>query len=287
MLRNISKFFSVLFLVLLIIFSACQPDEEPKPDVLEAREIIDLSYGDHPRHKMDVFLPANRSKENTRLLIWIHGGAWIDGDKGEFVNFKPWFEAVQENYAYVSLNYRLFDVVRGTDKFPAQEEDIIMAMNFIKSKLSEWQVSEQVILSGGSAGGHLALLHSYKHNQDGFVKVTAAVFPPTELLTVGAVNPVIDLLMRQIIGSPQSNRQQYLDASPINFVTSQSVPTTFFHGDADNVVPIAQSYSLEDKLKEFGVPYYREYYPGQGHGFSDATNRNMIAQIERFINEQL
>lgn len=43
----------------------------------------------------------------------------------------------------------------------------------------------------------------------------------------------------QIIGSLQCNRQQYLDASPINFVNNQSVPTTFFHGDADNVVPIA------------------------------------------------
>jgi dipeptidyl aminopeptidase/acylaminoacyl peptidase len=278
-------FFSILILTVLV--QSCQQDKDPIPDDNVALELFDVSYGDHPRQKMDVFLPANRTRENTRVLIWIHGGAWVDGDKGEFVRFKPWFQAVQEDYAYVALNYRLFDVASGANKFPSQEEDIKRAMAYIKQKLPEWNVSEKVILSGGSAGGHLALLHSYKNNSDGLVKVAAAVFPPTELLTLGNGNPIITFLMQTLVGNPQSNREAYINSSPINFIDSQSVPTTFYHGDADDVVPIQQSYLLEAKLSENNIPKYFEYYPGLGHGFTDEIYRNMIRKIEEFINLNL
>jgi acetyl esterase/lipase len=275
----------ILFLALLV--QSCQQDKDPIQDENVALELFDLSYGDHARQKMDVFLPANRSMENTRVLIWIHGGAWIDGDKGEFVRFKPWFEAVQEDYAYIALNYRLFDVSTGANKFPNQEEDIKLALAFIKQKLPEWKVSENVILSGGSAGGHLALLHSYKNNSDGLVKVAAAVFPPTELFTLGNGNPLISFLIQTVVGNPQTDKEMYINSSPINFINSQSVPTTFFHGDTDDVVPINQSYLLEEKLREKNVPMYFEYYPGQGHGFTDQIYRNMIQKIEEFINLNL
>jgi hypothetical protein len=203
----------ILFLALLV--QSCQQDKDPIQDKNVALELLDLSYGDHTRQKMDVFLPANRSRENTRVLIWIHGGAWIDGDKSEFVRFKPWFEAVQEDYAYVALNYRLFDVSTGANKFPNQEEDIKLALAFIKQKLPEWKVSENVILSGGSAGGHLALLHSYKNNSDGLVKVAAAVFPPTELFTLGNGNPLISFLIQTVVGNPQTDKEMYINSSPL------------------------------------------------------------------------
>ncbi|MFD2203696.1 prolyl oligopeptidase family serine peptidase [Shivajiella indica] len=281
------KYLALPVLILLLFVQSCQPDKEPIEDENVAMELFDVSYGDHPRHKMDIFLPANRTRENTRLLIWIHGGAWVDGDKGEFVDFKPWFEEVQDDYAYISLNYRLFDVASGANKFPSQEEDIKMALDYIKQKLPEWKVSDQVILSGGSAGGHLALLHSYKNNSDGLVKVVAAVFPPTELFTLGNGNPLITFLLQTLVGNPETNSDMYINSSPINFIDSQSVPTTFYHGDADEVVPIDQSYLLEEKLRENNVPLYFEYYPGQGHGFTDQTYQNMIRKIEEFINLHL
>jgi len=281
------KYFLLPILILAGSLQSCQEDKDPIPDENAALELFDVSYGDHPRQKMDVFLPANRTKENTRVLIWIHGGAWIDGDKGEFTRFKPWFEEVQEDYAYISLNYRLFDVASGANKFPNQEGDIQKAMNFIKQNLSEWDVSDQVILSGGSAGGHLALLPSYKNNSDGLVKTAVAIFPPTDLFTLGKDNPLISFLIQNLVGDPVTNKEMYINSSPISFINPQSVPTTFFHGDADDIVPIDQSFQLEGKLRENNVPMYVEYYPGQGHGFTDQIYRNMIRQIEDFINLNL
>jgi dipeptidyl aminopeptidase/acylaminoacyl peptidase len=281
------KYFLLSILILAGSLQSCQEDKDPIPDENAPLELFDVSYGDHPRQKMDVFLPANRTRENTRVLIWIHGGAWVDGDKGEFTSFKPWFEEVQEDYAYISLNYRLFDVASGANKFPNQEEDIQKAMNFIKQNLSEWDVSDQVILSGGSAGGHLALLHSYKNNSESLVKIAVAIFPPTDLFTVGKDNPLISFLIQNLVGDPVTNKEMYINSSPINFINPQSVPTTFFHGDADDIVPIDQSFQLEGKLRENNVPMYFEYYPGQGHGFTDQIYRNMIQKIEDFINLNL
>ncbi|WP_291777358.1 alpha/beta hydrolase [Cecembia sp.] len=277
----------LIFVGFIFIFS-CHDD--PGPDLFldpnVPLELLDLPYGSLQRQKMDVYLPANRTAENTKVLIWIHGGAWVDGDKGEFRDFKPWFEAVQNDYAYISLNYRLFDIASGLNRFPNQEEDIQKALQTIKSKLKEWNVSEQVVLAGGSAGGHLSLLHSYKNN-DGLVKLVAALFPPTDMLTLADGNFLIDFLLARMVGDPKSDRERYLASSPINFIGPDAVPTAFFHGDKDDVVPIAQSFLLQEKLIENNIPFLFEVYPGQGHGFTQEINKALIQKIEDFINGHL
>lgn len=278
------KIFGLLIL-LSIFFHACQRDGEPPIDANQPLEIFDLSYGDDPRQKMDVYLPAGRSQTSTRVLVWVHGGSWLDGDKSEFVSFKPWFESAQENYAYVSLNYRLFDLGTGTNRFPSQEEDMITAMDMIRSKLSEWNVSNELVMAGASAGGHLTLLHSYKNNSDGLVKAAVALFPPTDLLSMLTSNNLAPLLFQALIGDPEQDRQKFLDSSPLTFVDSQSVPTAFFHGTADTVVPVQQSYELESTLEENGVPFLSRYYSGQGHGFTEQTYRDLIFEVEDFIQE--
>jgi acetyl esterase/lipase len=280
------RIFSILTL-LAFVFQSCQRDAETPVDTNQALEIFDLSYGDDPRQKMDVFLPAGRTQSSTRVLIWVHGGSWMDGDKGEFIGFKPWFESAQEDYAYVSLNYRLFDLGTQQNRFPSQEEDMVTAMNMVRAKLSEWNVSDNVVMAGASAGGHLTLLHSYKHNTDGLVKVAMALFPPTDLLGMLTSNALAPLLFGALVGNPEEDRQKYLDSSPLTFVSSQSVPTAFFHGTADTVVPIQQSYDLEEALDENSVPFLSRYYPGQGHGFTEQTYRDLIVEGEAFIQENM
>lgn len=278
-----------IFLVALVIFvTSCQDDDlnDSKLDPSVPYDLLDVAYGNDSRQKMDVFLPANRTSQNTKLLIWIHGGAWIDGDKAEFRNFRPWFEAVQQDYAYVSLNYRLFNAANRSNPFPRQEEDIQNALAFIRSKLKEWNVSEKVILAGGSAGGHLSLLHSYKNN-DGLVKLAVGIFPPTNLLTLGNGNPLIEFLLRNMIGDPQGDKEKYENGSPVNFIRPNSVPTAFFHGDQDDIVPISQSYLLEEKLIKNGVPKTFKYYPGLGHGFPESIYREIIQMTEDFIQVHL
>lgn len=275
------------FFIFLIVF-ACSEREDPILDTNIAIELTNQSYGNHPRQVFDIFLPANRNKSSTRLFVWVHGGGWIDGSKDEFREFKPWLEAVQEDYAYASINYRLFDLLTASNRFPNQEEDVKLAMDYFKSQLDQWNISDQVILAGASAGGHLVLLHSYKNNPDKFVKTVVAFFPPTDLLEFRSFNVTTRFLLDNLMGGPPDQSQSlYESSSPVNFVTNTSIPTVLFHGDQDVVVPISQSEILESLMKEKSVSHLIKYIPGQGHGFTENTYRELIEETEKFINLQL
>jgi acetyl esterase/lipase len=286
---SVLKLATGLFVGVFLIFS-CSEEDNPEPGLNPqvAVELLNTTYGTNPRQVMDVFLPANRSTENTKVLVWIHGGGWIDGSKDEFIQFKPWLEAVQDDYAYVTVNYRLFNISTGLNKFPSQEEDIKTAMSYIKSQLADWDVSDEIVLAGGSAGGHLALLHSYKNNQDGLVKATVAFFPPTELKSFYNFNQITQLLLTNLLGgTPTSIPAVYTDSSPLTFLKSNSVPTVLFHGNTDTVVPISQSEILANSLANNGVPHYVEYIEGQGHGFTIETYQDLILKMQDFLEKVL
>lgn len=152
----------VIFSTLVFSCSDPEPPVQEGLDPAKAHTEVDLSYGTDLRQVMDVYLPANRDKSRTKVFVWIHGGGWIDGDKSELQAFKPWLEEAQDDYAYIGINYRLFNLIGNANRFPTQEEDVKSALAFIKSKLEEWDLSENLVLAGASAGGHLTLLHSYK-----------------------------------------------------------------------------------------------------------------------------
>lgn len=275
----------VIFSTLVFSCSDPEPPVQEGLDPAKAHTEVDLSYGTDLRQVMDVYLPANRDKSRTKVFVWIHGGGWIDGDKSELQAFKPWLEEAQDDYAYIGINYRLFNLLGNANRFPTQEEDVKSALAFIKSKLEEWDLSENLVLAGASAGGHLTLLQSYKNNNDGFVKAAVAFFPPTELRSFHGNSPLNKLLLENLLGgTPESVPLAYSNSSPLVFVKEGSVPTVFFHGDADTVVPIAQSKILETRLVANNVPHLKEYLPGQGHGFDEATYKRLIGLTEDFLN---
>lgn len=270
----------ILSIVLLL---GCVGAEE---QVLNSKkELINLNYGDDPRQVMDVYLPAGRSAESTPLLIYIHGGAWIDGDKSEFLQVKSLAENSLSNFAFVSINYRLYDFISGSNQFPTQENDIASAINFIENNLTEWNVSNNLILSGASAGAHLALLQAYKAPVNKFEAVIA-FFPPTDLNALFGFSVFTAQGLSAILGgSPDQNPNLYISSSPSNFVTRTSPPTILFHGELDTVVPIIQSELLANLLAESEVRHELFRVPNQGHGFSPETYEMAFEQIKKFLNQ--
>lgn len=271
--------------VFFLILSGCSSEQDLEPDFLTAKDLLNESYGFSPKQNMDVYLPAGRSASTTPLLIYIHGGAWIDGDKSEFLQVRPILQQQFPGYAFVALNYRLFDFATGTNGISDQEKDIISALDYIESQLSDWKISDDFIISGASAGGHLALLHAFKNNKSD-IKAAIAFFPPTDLMELYKFNNLTALGLEVLLkGTPSTTPSYYLDFSPINFVDSQDVPTIFFHGDLDNVVPISQSLLLKDALQKRNVRNQFTLVPGQGHGFTPETYAQLFLQAKQFIGE--
>ena len=81
------------------------------------------------------------------LLVYIHGGGWIGGDKKQPVTrFKPFLD---KGVSYAAVNYRL----TGEAALPAPVHDAARAIQFIRWKADEWNIDKsRIVLTGGSAG---------------------------------------------------------------------------------------------------------------------------------------
>ncbi len=277
------RFFRLVALSTLLVFSACSSDSDP--ETLHAKDLLNEPYGSAPKQAMDIYLPAGRSQTETPLLVYIHGGAWIDGDKSEFLQVKPILEELFPGYAFASLNYRLYDFATGENGIPDQEQDIVSAFDYIESQLSAWNISGDIIVSGASAGGHLALLHAYKNNTSD-LKAVVAFFPPTDLAALHGFNHITASTLDVLLGgTPTTAPTRYQSSSPVHFIDPQDVPTVFFHGDRDQVVPIAQSLLLQEGLQAAGVRHQFVLVPGQGHGFTPETYAELLREAKKFIGE--
>ena len=259
------KHFLIICLFLGVV--ACKKSSsDTSKGPLSAQTLTDVSYGTDATQKMDLYLPAGRNSDSTKLVIMVHGGAWSSGDKSDFLSFVPVLQQGVPGCAVANIDYRLATAV--TNHFPAQETDMKAAVDFLVRKSGDYHISQKFILLGASSGAHMALLQAYKYATP---KVRAVVdfFGPTDMVGMynnarsGSLTQLgIQLLMN---GTPQTNPTLYKQSSPLNFVSAQSPPTIILHGDADTIVNISQSLALKASLQRAGVANEMDTYHNQGH----------------------
>ena len=268
-----------------LLLVSCQKDTSDAPAPLPAATQLNVAYGTDSLQKMDIYLPAGRTTGSTKVFIMIHGGAWAAGDKAEFNAYKDSLKRRFPEYAIFNINYRL--ATGSAHFFPAQENDVKAALEFIYNKRNEYKISDKFVLFGGSAGGQLALLQAYKYSSPVKVKAVVDFFGPTELVNMynNPPNPLIPLLLFQVIGgNPATHAVMYQQSSPLNFVTAQCPPTIIFHGGLDIIVAYSQSVLLKDRLLAEGVTHQYFFYPAEGHGWSGPNLGDSFEKIQAFIN---
>ena len=285
------KWFYFLPVVLTsLVFISCQKEAsvENGEKVISASTMIDIAYGADPLQNMDVYLPAGRSVATTKVIILVHGGAWIFGDKSDFATFIDTLKQRFPEYAIFNINYRLSEFPNHV--FPTQELDVKAAVDYIYSKRSAYLVGDKFVLLGASAGAHLSLLQAYKNSSPVKIKVVVDFFGPTNMNDLYD-NPGIvtaDNIAAIVGDTPANNPAIYQQSSPINFVSAASAcPTIILQGGTDPLVNTeTQSGALRDKLQTAGVPVQFVLYPGKGHGddWDDATFLDAFNKIQAFVN---
>ncbi len=276
---------NLIFLFSCLLFiSSCKKDATKEEQIPVAQTITNVAYGSDAAQKMDIYLPAGRNVDSTKVIIMVHGGAWSAGDKNDFISYVPVLQQRLPGYAVVNINYRL---ASGTaNPFPAQENDIKAALEFIIQKGSEYQISQKFVLLGASAGAHMSLLQANKYATPK-IKAVVDLFGPTDMAALysNASLPTLQFALQLLLsGTPSTNQALYFQSSPINFVTAQSPPTIILHGSADVVVPISQSVLLHQKLQSVGVTSQFVEYTGLGHDvWPAATMTDAFNKIEAFI----
>lgn len=270
----------------LVLFS-CQKDKmaDPLPIPVAEKTELNVSYGTDASQKMDIYLPAGRITTTTKVIILIHGGGWNQGDKADFTPYVDTLKKRIPGYAIFNINYRL--ATGSANFFPAQENDVKAAIDFIYNKRTEYAISEKFVLLGASAGGHLSLLHAYKNSIPVRIKAVVDFFGPTELVDMynNPPNPLVPILLLQVTGgNPTTVPVVYQQSSPINFITAQSPPTIILHGGVDIVVSYSQSVLLKNKLQTSGVINQYVFYPTENHGWTGANLTDSFDKITAFLN---
>jgi acetyl esterase/lipase len=270
-----------LFITMSLIANLPEGDTATKS--VPARNIMNVAYGKDSLQTMDIHLPEGRSSETTKSLILIHGGGWNGGSKSDFRSYIDSFRRRMPDYAIFNIDYRL---VNNGNIFPSQEIDVKTAIDHIATHADQYQINKNsLVLLGASAGGHLALLHTYK-TSDPRVRAVIDFFGPTDLTTMYRKpwHPMVVYTLQMITGTtPDANIDIYKQSSPVNYVSSSSAPTLIFHGEKDQIVDISQSRILRQKLEKAGVHHEMVVYPGERHGWYGNTLSRSFDKIGAFL----
>ncbi|QDV50681.1 alpha/beta hydrolase [Gimesia fumaroli] len=136
--RQILAFLLTFTLICSASFAADKP-KIPKPTH------ADVAHGPHDKTKLDFW--EAKGKGPRPLLVYIHGGGWIGGDKGRGSSRIQAY--LDKGISYAAINYRL----TGEASLPVPVHDAARAIQFIRSKAKEWNIDKKKIaLTGGSAG---------------------------------------------------------------------------------------------------------------------------------------
>ena len=286
-------FWKILVLSLLLILISCSDNEDPiQQDFSDATQELDIAYGDHPLQNYDLYLPAGRSTTSTDLIILIHGGARNSGDKADVFGIVELLQATMPTYAIANINYRLD--IDPNNLFADHMADVASVVTDLTEQNQELGISQNIIMAGVSAGGHMTLLYSYAYNTNNYVKIAANIIGPTYFLdpsyTDGS-NPTYLATIAALTtatGIPLSDIEYYENASPLGAINSSSIPTIQFLGDQDPLIPTTQGTLLQAALSNQGIPNKLIIYLGEGHGWTNPDNwTDTAVKLKEFVEDNL
>lgn len=281
------KYKKILWLFLASVFIVSCSKEDVYEVIEEPKTLMEQSFGNDVAQKMDVYLPAGRSQATTQVILIIHGGGWMLGDKKDMNSFVPKFQSkMKENYAVVNMNYRLANL-SPRYMLPTQTDDIHSAMDYIAENASTLGVKPEFVVVGLSAGGHLAMLYSYKHDTKRRVKAVVNIVGPSNLDDDYYKSYPIFRLGMNYITDPKNlpkGMTQSVFGSPVTWITKNAPPTISFYGSTDQYIPAIQHTALEQKLNEHKIPNAKHIYNG-GHGVGFEHSDDIVARTAAFLEE--
>lgn len=242
--------------------------------------------------RVDVYYPE-QSKDLHPLVLNIHGGGWNKGVKESQTGFSTFFK---EGFVVANVSYRLSQQATA----PAAIEDVRCALVYLVKHAQTFRIDvNRIVVMGGSAGGHLALMAGLVGTSTLFDKDCITTAPPFKIAAIIDKYGIVDLwdwaYGKQITSKsatqwlgPKAKDESFAKlVSPIYYVQADSPPIFIVHGDADPTVPIEHSQRLVAACVEKKVPHtYMVIAQGQHGKFSKEENSQINTRIIQFLKEQ-
>ncbi|GGW62179.1 alpha/beta hydrolase [Alishewanella tabrizica] len=268
---KLSSFLSSLpALLCCLLLTACVnrtaqiPEDTPESAVLSqvsfssvlALPVVDkaekLAYGEHTLQFGQLYLPsmsATTSTKSVPLLIFIHGGCWLNAF--DIQHTQAFSEAVAAaGIAVWSLEYRRVGDEGGG--WPGSYHDVLAGIAYAQTALQDYPIDlSQIVLAGHSAGGHLALLAAGASTQDlqSEPQAKSVLKPVKGVIGLAAITDLpsyqsdetgCQRAARQFMGAVYPDlAEEYQKASPSQHPAHPA--TLLLHGRADSIVPLSQA----------------------------------------------
>lgn len=238
-----------------------------------------LPYGEAgKRNLLDVYEPREKREGGCPVLLQVHGGAWMIGEKEQ--QAKPlMYHMAERGWVCVAINYRLSP----KSAFPAHIIDVKKAIAWVKDNIEKFGGDPNYIaITGGSAGGHLSSLAALTPNraewQPGFEDVDTTVqaavpfYGVFDFLDRNDIRPGMsmdDILGDRVLQCPRVGNEELWDAaSPISHVHEDAPPMFVIQGTHDSLVWVEEARVFVNELRAASkqVVAYGEL-PGAQHAF--------------------
>lgn len=234
----------------------------------------------------DFFRPAD--DRVLPLVLFIHGGGWISGDKEMYREEALWL--APQGFACACISYRLAPLF----PFPAAIVDVQRFLTHAREQADHLQIDPQRLIAvGNSAGGHLACMAGLC---DEDFETGAPVPKANGVVDICGIadlrNPdtnhfaIANSFLEQFMGGPHfGNEEAWAKASPIVHVSPNDAPFLIIHGTEDDVVPVQQSRDLAAALQGVGVRAEYIELDGEMHAFSLGAWGRIRSEILRFATQ--
>ncbi len=206
----------------------------------------------------DLYLP--KQPDNAPVALTIHGGGWSAQDKSSFCGVAEFIASL--GWAVFNINYRLTSIV----PWPACGDDCLAAAKFLlDGKEPEFAGLDRrkLLICGGSAGGHLALM-------------TGLRLPPERVAGIISISGIDELTNDYALHTARYcpffgsgvTEEKKAQANPIHYLRPDSPPVLLTHWDDDQVVPVECARRFRDRGRALGcrVDYYEYSTVDEGHG---------------------
>jgi acetyl esterase/lipase len=267
------------------------------PAVRRTRDVAYAPGG--KRFLLDVYQPRE-SVTGAPVLLQIHGGAWMIGEK-EQQGIPLMQHMAERGWVCVAINYPLSPKAR----WPAHIVAAKRAVGWIRENIHTYGGDPSFLaVTGGSAGGHLAALLALTQNdaklQPGFEDVDTSVqacSPHYGVYDFAATSGqrsssyrLERMIARHVFAKdmdPVNFLDEYIAASPLDRVTDQAPPFFVIHGEHDSLVPVGEAREFVRRLRETSPnPVAYAEIPGAQHAFDvfpSIRSAHVVRGVERFL----
>lgn len=268
----------------------------------------DISYGNGASNKFDLYVPKDNTKKSYGLVVYLHAGGFTSGDKKDDKGTLSWL--CSKGYVAVGINYTLRTESNDKSVYSQSMEIKEAIPKVIEEAEKHGYKIDGITMSGGSAGGALAMLYAYRDAEESPVpvKMMFEMVGPSSYFAedwgIYGLDQDTDESRKaaaelfSVMGGVEITPEMIKDGSyqelmksisSYTYITKNSVPSVLLYGTHDRVQPYKGVRHLEKALKNNGVDYKLFVAEHSGHGVQNDNKvmKEYMETVEEYLDKYM